>query len=232
MLEFVLKLLRTGLAFKVRGGAFCGGCLFAINTNVSWWVLPALWLSRPSPVLRCCCGRRWSRVLRAHWCLTGKMLFMNSLLNKIITCGFGVLFIFAEHRLSADDSAGLIGGTATNANSPSVKAIAVLGCLIEPRTTTELSVSARGNLGEIMIKRGDIVGKGDALDRVVDSVRGTFRVILELANIDYSIPAGLNCQLFARYFSRLSIKTWARLDGTSDVLAQAIHHKFLYSGSN
>jgi len=95
---------------------------------------------------------------------------MNSLLNKVITCGFGIVFFLAEQSLAADGSAGVTDGTVTKPNSPSVEAIAVLGCLIEPRTTTELSVSARGNLGEIMIKRGDIVGKGDVLARLETSV--------------------------------------------------------------
>jgi len=96
------------------------------------------------------------------------MLFMNSLLNKVIACGF--VFIVAEQSLAADNSTDVMAGSAANINSPSVAAIAVLGCLIEPKTTTELSVSARGNLGEIMIKRGDIVGKGDVLARLETSV--------------------------------------------------------------
>jgi len=98
------------------------------------------------------------------------MLFMNSLLNKVLICCFGVVFILAGKSLAADGSADVMGGSAANINSPSVEAIAVLGCLIEPKTTTELSVSARGNLGEIMIKRGDIVGKGDVLAHLETSV--------------------------------------------------------------
>ena len=46
----------------------------------------------------------------------------------------------------------------------------VLGCLLEPTTTTELSASSRGKVVEINVKRGDLVSKGDVLARLESGV--------------------------------------------------------------
>ena len=46
----------------------------------------------------------------------------------------------------------------------------VLGCLLEPTTTTELSASSRGKVAQINVKRGDLVSKGDVLARLESGV--------------------------------------------------------------
>jgi len=46
----------------------------------------------------------------------------------------------------------------------------VLGCLLEPTTTAELSSSSRGKVAEILVKRGDVVKVGDVLAKLETGV--------------------------------------------------------------
>ena len=52
----------------------------------------------------------------------------------------------------------------------SAEVLPVLGCLLEPTTTTELSASSRGKVADIRVKRGDVVKKGDVLARLESGV--------------------------------------------------------------
>ena len=46
----------------------------------------------------------------------------------------------------------------------------VLGCLLEPTTTADLSSSSRGKVDEILVKRGDVVKVGDVLAKLETGV--------------------------------------------------------------
>lgn len=48
--------------------------------------------------------------------------------------------------------------------------LTVLGCLLEPTTTADLSSSSRGKVDEILVKRGDVVKIGDVLAKLETGV--------------------------------------------------------------
>jgi RND family efflux transporter MFP subunit len=54
--------------------------------------------------------------------------------------------------------------------SLSAQTLPVLGCLLEPTTTAELSASSRGKVAELSVKRGDLVTKGQVLARLESGV--------------------------------------------------------------
>jgi RND family efflux transporter MFP subunit len=52
----------------------------------------------------------------------------------------------------------------------SAQTLPVLGCLLEPTTTAELSASSRGKVAALEVKRGDVVTKGQVLARLESGV--------------------------------------------------------------
>ncbi len=67
----------------------------------------------------------------------------------------------------------------------------VLGCLLEPTTTADLSSSSRGKVDEILVQRGDVVKVGDVLAKLETGV--------EKLNVDLATTkAGMRMDLEAK----------------------------------
>jgi RND family efflux transporter MFP subunit len=78
------------------------------------------------------------------------------------------------------------------------QALPVVGCLLEPTTTAELSSSSRGKVDEILVKRGDVVKVGDVLAKLETGVE---KLNVDLATTRAAMRMDLQSKEARQYLS-------------------------------